>query len=233
MLLLTREEHAEISQAIRTAEQSTSGEIYCVVAEESSDYGETPLAIGALAALVLPAILLLAGVSPAALAGWRASHLAAAEADLVSYAALLVAAQALIFTLAALTASIPAVRRALTPAPLKRDRVRRRALEQFLAKNMHRTAGRTGVLIFVSFGEHMAELIADEGVAKHVDAGTWEAPMKALVEAMRKRAPKQGLIAAVEQCGAILAKHVPAGAENRNELPDAVAELPRRVSKSE
>jgi putative membrane protein len=226
-MLLTPQEHAEISQAIRTVEKSTNGEIYCVVAEEASDYRETPLAVGALAALILPSILLFAGGSPASLAGWRAVHVAAVEADLVSYAGLLIAAQALIFALAALIASIPSVKRALTPVALKRDRVRRRALEQFLAKNMHRTQARTGVLIFVSFAEHMAEIIADEGVASHVEPTTWEAPMQALVQAMRQRAPKQGLLAAVEQCGAILAQHVPAEGANPNELPDAVAELPR------
>jgi putative membrane protein len=226
-MLLTREEHAEISEAIRKAEQSTSGEIYCVVAEESSDYRETPLAVGALAALFVPSILLLAGASPASLTIWSAAHLSAAQADLVTFAGLMIAAQGLIFALAALIASIPAVRVALTPKSLKRDRVRRRALEQFLAKNMHRTAGRTGVLIYVSFAEHMAELIADEGVASQVEPATWEAPMRALVQKMRERAPKQGLKAAIAQCGAILSQHVPTGAANPNELPDAVAELPR------
>src|SRR5262249_6213728 len=131
MRLLTPEEHAEIRAAIQKAEQTTSGEIFCVVAEEAADYRETPIAAGALAALVLPALLLLAGLDPnALLGGWRAGHFAAVESHLVSTAALLLAAQAVIFALAALIATIPAVRRWLTPRGLKRERVRRRALEQ-------------------------------------------------------------------------------------------------------
>ena len=48
--------------------------------------------------------------------------------------------------------------------------MQRRAAEQFIAKNLHLTRERTGVMIFVSLGERMAELIADEGIADHVDA---------------------------------------------------------------
>ncbi len=53
---------AAIEAAVREAERRTTGEIYCVVAEESSNYGETPLAYAAGVALLAPAILLLGGV---------------------------------------------------------------------------------------------------------------------------------------------------------------------------
>ena len=35
-----------------------------------------------------------------------------------------------------------------------------------------------------------------------------------------------GLIGAISECGAMLAAHAPAGAENPDELPDAIVELP-------
>jgi uncharacterized membrane protein len=38
---------------------------------------------------------------------------------------------------------------------------------------------------------------------------------------------KDGLIGAVTGVGAVLAEHVPPDAANPNEIPDAVAELPR------
>lgn len=223
-MLLTPEAHADIAAAIRAAEQGTSGEIYCVVAEEASDYAEAPIAAGALAALVLPALLLLAGLTPAS---WAAAHVAAAQSQVLAAVATLLIAQGVLFVLVAALASIPAVRRLITPAPLKRMRVRERALEQFLAKNLQRTQRRTGVLIFVSLADRMAELLADEGVNKLIAPGAWEAPMASLTQAMRKGELVQGLQAAIAQCGALLAQHAPGSRDDVNELPDAVAELPR------
>jgi putative membrane protein len=83
------------------------------------------------------------------------------------------------------------------------------------------------VLIFVSLAEHMAELLADEGVNNRVQPGSWELPMRALVAAMKRDQLAEGLIAAVTEVGAILAEHVPGRAMDINELPDAVIELPR------
>ena len=53
------------------------------------------------------------------------------------------------------------VRTALVPAHIKRLHAHRRAVEQFLAQNLHTTAGHTGVLIFVSVAERYAEILAD------------------------------------------------------------------------
>ncbi|MBL8552610.1 MAG: hypothetical protein JNJ73_21665 [Hyphomonadaceae bacterium] len=229
---LTDQDRAAINAAIREAETRTAGEIFCVVAPESSAYREIPLAAGALAALLVPSLLLLAGIGPWFLQGWlfeswTAAHIASAEALAMSTAAFMLAAQAILFVLVALIAGIPAVRRAITPTALKRTRVRQRALEQFLAKDLHRTKAQTGVLIFVSLGEHMAELMADEGVRGRIPPEAWAGPMRALVENVRKEGLRGALAASIAQVGALLAEHVPAGAVNENELPDAVAELPR------
>ncbi len=70
---------AAIETAVREAETRTSGEIYCVVAEESSDYHGTPIAWGAGVALLAPAILLTMGLQVSApdafsVGGWTASQ---------------------------------------------------------------------------------------------------------------------------------------------------------------
>jgi putative membrane protein len=120
------------------------------------------------------------------------------------------------------------VRRALTPKGFKRDRVRRRALEQFAGKGLHLTRERTGVLIFVSFAERMAELIADEGIAAHVDPKVWDQAMGVLVAGLRRGEPGAGVAAAIELCGKVLAERFPADPDsNPDELPNAVVILPR------
>jgi putative membrane protein len=106
--------------------------------------------------------------------------------------------------------------------------VRRRALEQFVAKNLHLTAERTGVMIFVSLGERMAELIADEGIASQVEPKVWDQAMAALVEGLKRGEPAAGFAAAVGLCADVLAERFPADPDdNPNELADTVVVLPR------
>ncbi|MCK9912500.1 hypothetical protein MXD81_25325, partial [Microbacteriaceae bacterium K1510] len=65
-----------------------------------------------------------------------------------------------------------AIRTALVPAGLKRLHAHRRAVEQFLAQNLHTTEGRTGVLLFVSVAERYAEIIPDRAIDAKVPRGT-------------------------------------------------------------
>ena len=232
MQMLSPTELSAIEAAVREAETRTSGEIYCVVAEESSDYGETPLAWAGGVALLAPAILLIAGVHvsiPDFFSTWSAAQVGEAIETSVRNALIgTIVLQGILFAATALIVAIPTVRRALTPRGLKRDRVRRRAAEQFLAKNLHLTRERTGVLIFVSLGEHMAELIADEGIAAHVDSKVWDQAMAALTEGLKRGQPAAGFSAAVGLCADVLAERFPAKeGDNPNELPDAVVVLPK------
>lgn len=230
-VLLSPSDRAAIEAAVREAEARTTGEIYCVFAEESSDYRETPLAWAAGVALLGPAILLLAGVhveAPDLLGGWTAAQVSSV-AEAAARRALIgaVLLQGALFVLALAVVSVPALRRALTPRGLKRDRVRRRAQEQFVAKNLHATRERTGVLIYVSFAEHMAELIADEGIAGEVEPQVWDRAMAALTEGLKRGEPAAGFASAIGLCGDVLAERFPPRAgDNPNELPDAVVILP-------
>ena len=104
--------------------------------------------------------------------------------------------------------------------------MRRRAHEQFLAKNLQATRERTGVLIYVSAREHMAELIADEGIAAKVAAGAWDGAMARLMDGFKAGRPADGFEEAIGLCGAILAEHFPPReGDNPNELSDSVVVL--------
>jgi putative membrane protein len=232
MKALSPSDLAAIEAAVREAEARTTGEIYCVVTEESSHYGETAIAWGAGVALLGPAILLLGGVHvtiPDVFATWSASDVGVAIESAVRRALIgAVALQAVLFIVTAALVSIPPVRRALTPKSLKRLRVQRRAAVQFVAKYLHLSKERTGVLIFVSLGERMAELIADDGIADHVEPHVWDRAMAALTEGLKRGQPEAGFAAAVGLCADVLAEKFPARPDgNPNELPDAVVVLPK------
>jgi len=229
--LLSAAELAEIEAAVRAAEARTTGEIYCVAAEESSAYGETPLAWAAGVALLGPAVLLLMGITveaPDVFIGWTAAQVADAAAEAARRALLgAIIMQGLLFAATLILVSLPPVRRALTPRGLKRERVGERAREQFIAKNLHATRERTGVLIYVSFHERMAELIADEAIHAAVGEAAWTQAMGALTEGLRRGQPAAGFAAAIGRCADVLAKHFPAREDNPNEFPDAVVVLPK------
>jgi putative membrane protein len=111
---------------------------------------------------------------------------------------------------------------------MKRDRVRQRAEEQFLSKNLQATRERTGVLIYVSLAERMAELLADEGIHAHAPDGTWDQAMTVLIEGLKQGRPAEGFTRCVAICADVLAAKFPARAgDNPNELPDAVVVLPK------
>jgi putative membrane protein len=232
MKALSPSDLTAIEAAVRAAEVRTTGEIYCVVTEESSHYNEIPIAWAAGVALLGPAVLLIAGVHvtiPDLFATWSASDVGAAIETAVRRALIgAIVVQGLLFVVTALIVSIPAVRRALTPRSLKRHRVQRRAAEQFIAKNMHLTRERTGVMLFVSLGERMAELIADEGIADHVEPHVWDRAMAALTDGLKHGQVEAGFAAAIGLCGDVLAEKFPARpGDNPNELPDAVVILPK------
>jgi putative membrane protein len=220
--MLTDVERERVEAAVARAEAATRGEIFCIVAPDCGDYRETPLAVAAFAALASPVLLLAGGIHvtvPGLIqGGWTAAAVGAAAGVAAREAVL-----GVILLLVLMLAWLPPVRRLLTPASLKRDRVRRRAYEQFLSKNLQATRERTGVLIFVSEWERMAELIADEGVASRVDPGIWDEAMSQLIAGVKAGKAVEGFEAAVEICGGVLAEHFPPrDGDNPNELPDHV-----------
>lgn len=227
-MLMNPKDHERVRAAVAAAEAKTSGEICCVLARECSDYWEIPLAWAAAAALIAPGVAVALGVRPdtvqALLGDWSVAH-AVGPAAISSALSLYVMAQAALFLAVGLVVSIPPIRRLLTPSALKREHVRKRAQEQFAARALHLTEGRTGVLIFASLGERRVEVIADEGVSSKIPPEAWAGVAKALTAGMKARDPAAGFAAAIARAGDLLAGPCPRQPGDRNELPDTVIEL--------
>ena len=231
MKTLSKADQDRIAQAVAQAEKTTAGEIYCVLAPEVGDDRSTPLIWAAGAALILPALALLAGFRPEMLTrlfgGWSVGHAAAHDAAILSALLTYIGLQAAIFAATALLVSIPAVRRALIPGPVKKARVRRAALDYFMAKDLHLTRDRTGVLIFAALAEHRVEVIADEGIHAAAPTTVWDEVVADLVAGLKRGAVADGFVAAIARTGAVLAAHVPPRPGDTNELPDGLTVLPR------
>ena len=223
------EDHARVSTAIAAAEADTSGEIFCVFARQVSSYRDVALGWSAGAALLLPLIAIPFGFDPAWLpgfsGGWEASHLAAQQIAIGGALAAYALLQAAVFLLMLVLTAIPAVRRAITPRSLRRERVRRAALQQFLAHGLHVTEARTGVMIFAALADHQVEVIADQGIHSKVSDAVWAEAAAVLARQMRAGKPVEGFEAAIALCGAVLAEHFPPGPTDRNEVADKLVEI--------
>jgi putative membrane protein len=215
---ITPADRARIREAVEAAEARTAGEIFTVIAGASDDYRLIPILWATLAALLLPLPLLLAEY----LTGWPSGEVW--NADTAAAAGLpaswVYAAQLAVFILLAVVLSLPGVRPLVVPRSVKDERAHAIAVQQFLAHGLHLTEQRTGVLIFVSLAEHYAEIIADAAIAKKVDQAVWDETMAALLAEIRQGRLADGLVAAVERVGAVLAEHFPPRRRDANELSD-------------
>jgi putative membrane protein len=111
------------------------------------------------------------------------------------------------------------------PRRAKRERVHQEAVRQFAAHGLAHTQLRTGVLIFVSIAERHAEVLADAGIDQKVSPDVWDDVVATLTSAFARGQAADGLASAIGKCAAVLEQHFPAGAINRDELPNAIVEL--------
>ncbi|WP_292065052.1 TPM domain-containing protein [Brevundimonas sp. UBA7664] len=224
VIKLTPEVKGRIADAIAAAEATTSGEIFCVLARQVSSYRDISLGWAAAAALLLPLGLIPFGFDPAWIPGlgegWQAAHLSSTDVIVGQSLAAYALIQSAVFLTAFLLTSIPGVRRMITPRSVRRARVRRAAMEQFLAHGLHVTQARTGVLIFAALSDHQVEVVADEGIYSKVDHAVWADAVEALAKGMKQGDPAAGFEVAIGLCGAVLAEHFPPGASNLNEVED-------------
>lgn len=226
---ITAQDQERISAAIAAAEARTSGEIFCVVARQVSAYRDIRLGWAALAALLLPMALIPLGFDPAWFPGvadsWEIAHLAARDVTIGRALTAYAIVQAAIFIAVFLIVSLPGLGRIVAPAPLRRARLRRAAMQQFLAHGVHQTEARTGVLIFACMADRQVEVVADKGIYDRVDAAIWGDAVAALTRELRAGRPAEGFEAAVGLCGEVLAAHFPPRPDDANELPDRLVVL--------
>jgi len=204
--MIPQADRARVTDAIRAAEVKTSGEIFCIIARQSSDYRLVPIAWAAVIALLVPLVSIY-------LTDWSVEWI--------------YGLQLVVFLAATLLLSHPALRFHVVPRQTQHDRAHAEALRQFWAQGLDKTTGRTGVLIFASVGERYAEIVADAGINERVGPSVWDDAIAALIAGIKDGRAADGLIAAVDMCGAALAEHfpLPAGGKNLDELPDKLIEI--------
>lgn len=221
---MTADEHARVSAAVQAAEQDTSGEIVTIVADHSDRFLDVALWWSILAAvLALAAVVAFPGFY-----GWLMGLLTngwMAEPNPGEMLELALAIVVITFVAVRLILQWIPLRLALTPGIVKSRRVRRRAIRYFKVGAERRTAGRTGILVYLSLIEHRAEIVADASIHGVVPQERWGEAMVDMLAHVREGRIADGMIAAIGDVGAILSEHFPRKDGDVNELPDRLIEL--------
>ncbi len=222
-LTLSDAEKARITAAVTAAEQRSAGEIVTIIAPRSDDYDD--IAQDWAISIAFLAFALFIALAPffVHLLGWAIGGWAmpGAQGQLV----LLFAAVLFAYFGALVLLQSKRLRLMLTSRATKHRRVRAQALTVFKITTRQRTAAATGVLIYLSEEERMAEIIAEAGIYAKVAEAIWHDAMLALVADVREGRVADGMVAAVGIVGEVLAAHFPRDALDVNELSDRVIEL--------
>ena len=223
MTKMSEADHAKVSAAIAAAEAKSDGEIIAIATDLSDRYHDVGLHYAALATfLVLGAFAALpqclTGIYEL-INGWTAGPSLREQLTLLLFLALLA------FVAVLLALKHMPLRLALTPRATKTRRVRRRAIMLFKTGAERRTVGRTGILIYLSMGEHRAEIVGDEAITSVTTPDTWGEAMTALLTHVKAGHTGDGIVAAVGLIGEVLKVHFPRSSADTNEIPDKLIEL--------
>ncbi len=189
-----------ISEAIKTAESKTSGEIVPVILGSSDFYPAAhfrlALIMGILASLICyytydfnDPIMLLFIQLPGMVVGY-------------------------------LLAYLNFFKRLFTSQSEMDEEVFQRALEVFYKNKVSMTKDRTGIMIFISLLERKVEILADCGINEKVEKEYWNNMLNNLLSKIKTNDITSGLAEAIAECGRSLEKSFPIKGDDTNEISD-------------
>lgn len=198
-----------IKQAINDITSHSSGEIICVITQNSANYRFYPIFIAAIITLI---IMPLAHVATSiSLVDYR-------QISITYFIAMI------IFYILSLSFIYTPLGVALTPKHIKKSCAKRFALEQFFSNNLHDTTHKTGILIFISVAEKHVEIISDKGINKVIEKITWDNMMDNLIKSIKQNKLGEGLLYNIPQLKSILVRHFPVK-DKIKELTNTVIEI--------
>ncbi len=203
--LFTAAEKEAIEQAVGEAEKKTSGEIVPVVATASGRYDRAEDVFGVLCALVAVTVAWLLFQDVTVKSGDWASRLTTVLG--LPWILLLIAGG---FALGSLLATrFPALKLPFLTRREMQEEVERNARALFQQLRVRRTAGGTGILLYVSLLEHTVRVMGDDNVAERIDEQGWAEIRDAILDGIRQGKPAEGLQHGISISGDLLAKDFP------------------------
>lgn len=199
---LTEAEIKALSDCVRQAELKTDGEIVPMIVRRSVSGRTAEWVLSLLLFVILEPLFFL-------LTDWKDLPLLFA---LVALAAVVWILPRPLFHLC------PWLERMLIHSEDLHAAVETRALLELEDARIRHTQRRTGILIFVSWFEHKAVILGDEGIAAKVPNEVWHSLVQDFIDALRAGKVFDGFEHSIRRTGEILSEHFPAQSENQNEI---------------
>ena len=209
--LFSPEDRKAVSAAVAEAEKKTSAEIVPVVATASYRYERAEDLIGFVATLV--AVASAWTLFQPSHSDWESDPMLTLRLPIV----LAVIALAWLGGIG-LARFVPWFKRLAIPRNVMTARVLIAAHQAFDSLHAHKTAGGTGVVIYLSLFERRVCVWADRAVSAKIPETEWKDITESLVRSIRDGRTRDGLIEAIRKCGDVLAKHFPIQPSDVNEL---------------
>lgn len=198
-MILNDKEQMKIEMAVRSVENTTSGEVVPVFLKESDAYPAAHSRVAIFMALITPIIFYYSDTT--------FSH--PLWPLYVQFPALIVGYY---------LAYIPWIKKLFTLKAEIDEEVHQRALQIFYENKLTNTKDRTGILIMVSLLEHRVEILADVGINEKVEKDTWQKLLVPFISQIKKGKFADGMVDMITTCGDILAHHFPKKDDDENEL---------------
>jgi len=186
---LNEAERKSLHDASAAAEKHTSARIAVVTVPISDHYRLYPLVYGGLVLIVVLSVLALAF-----------PHLPLRSG--VAWAGL---AAVVVVALCEITV----LRLMLVPRHAKLWECWELAHRAFASRVLAQNDRKTGICLFVSFGERYIEVVTDRDVDRHIPQSEWDAIIKAFLAEAKAGRAGEALPKAVAACAAVLAPHYP------------------------
>lgn len=97
------------------------------------------------------------------------------------------------------------------------------AIAVFHNLEMHKTAARNGVLIYVAVDDHVFAIIGDEGINKVVPDNFWNDVKDGMAALFKQNKLVEGICYGVEKSGEKLKEFFPYQRDDKNELSDDIS----------
>lgn len=209
-LKISPDQLKQIEKAVTQAETESGGEIVPVFSRQSASY-EIALWRGGFSASIITGVVMAIMYF---LANWFMMMPP-------YFWALIPAAAGAIGAL--IVSTVPSFRRSLIGHELMASKVEDKAKVYFYDQNISMTAQRSGVLLFISFFEKKAIILADVGIAELVPNEEWQAVVSRLADGMKRGDIVESISEALRECGKIIADSgLQKAIDGGNELSDSV-----------
>jgi len=208
---LTDADRKEITDAVKEAEQLTSGEIVPMIVSASYHYPMADVIGGVIFALPISLILTYF------IGGW----LWMGTQNMWLFLGILTI---LFIVFQQVVKNILWIKRLFISKREIEEEVEEAAVTSFFGEGLYRTRDETGVLVFISVFEHKVWVLADRGINEKVSKGQWDEIVNVIIDGIKQKNQTEAICQALKMVGELLYTHFPIKADDRDELKNLIVE---------